>query len=271
MKKTLTSLILVTIMLATLLIVSSCSCKHNWIEATCTVPKTCSECGKTEGEALGHTWIAATCTVPKTCSVCGETEGTALGHTWIAATCTVPKTCSVCGKTEGTALGHTWIAATCAAPKTCSICGKTEGAKLSTHSTNQGTCAICGTFVNKLSSELALLKLYVSNCNEYAASILQAINSYGTKAYSYISDKFSSFTGYYSDILDVLDSCPKTDFVELREILSTVTAEQMYYMKQASSATTTSKMLEIVKNTVRCYTSQETEIVSLLYNTYSKK
>ncbi len=31
------------------------SCAHEWVEATCTEPKTCSLCGETEGEALGHT------------------------------------------------------------------------------------------------------------------------------------------------------------------------------------------------------------------------
>lgn len=55
---------------------------HQWIEATCTEPRTCGKCGETEGEALGHQWLAATCTAPQTCSVCGMTEGTALGHQW---------------------------------------------------------------------------------------------------------------------------------------------------------------------------------------------
>ena len=90
------------------LVLSGCSCKHEtWLDATCTTPKTCADCGETEGEALGHQWIDATCTEPKTCSVCGETEGKALGHKWVDATCTEPKTCSVCGETEGKALGHT--------------------------------------------------------------------------------------------------------------------------------------------------------------------
>ena len=30
----------------------------------------------------GHRWVDATCTLPKTCSVCGETEGEANGHTY---------------------------------------------------------------------------------------------------------------------------------------------------------------------------------------------
>lgn len=77
-------------------------CAHIWTPASCVAPKTCSVCGKTEGDALGHEWIATTCETPKTCSVCGKTEGTALGHTWKEATFTTPKTCSSCGLTEGT-------------------------------------------------------------------------------------------------------------------------------------------------------------------------
>lgn len=50
-------------------------CEHKWVEATCTTPKTCSECEKTEGEALGHNWIDATYEAPKTCDRCGLTEG----------------------------------------------------------------------------------------------------------------------------------------------------------------------------------------------------
>lgn len=65
-----------------LLCLSSCGHQHNWIDATCTSPKTCSECGKTEGEALGHNWIDATYDAPKTCSRCGKTEGSALKSSW---------------------------------------------------------------------------------------------------------------------------------------------------------------------------------------------
>ena len=77
---------------------------HNWADATCTAPKTCLDCGATEGEALGHAWVDATCTAPKTCSVCGETEGEVADHAWVDATYYAPKTCSVCGATEGEAL-----------------------------------------------------------------------------------------------------------------------------------------------------------------------
>ncbi len=122
--------ILIAATLLVMAFVCGCGCKHEWIEATCTEPKTCKLCGATEGEALGHTWEEATCETPKTCSVCGATEGEALGHTWEEATCETPKTCSVCGATEGEALGHDFAPATLESPKTCRVCGATEGEPL---------------------------------------------------------------------------------------------------------------------------------------------
>ena len=111
-------------------------CEHNWVDATCEAPKTCSVCGATEGAALGHNPIevfgqAPTCTEPGQtnfvyCDVCDKNLSEAkeiapLGHTeetvaGTAATCTEAgktdgKKCSVCGVTtvEQTvieALGH---------------------------------------------------------------------------------------------------------------------------------------------------------------------
>ena len=50
---------------------TSCSASgHNWEDATCTVPKTCTSCKETQGAALGHNWNPATKNTPKTCSVC---------------------------------------------------------------------------------------------------------------------------------------------------------------------------------------------------------
>lgn len=103
---------------------------HQWSEATCELPMTCTICHETKGEALGHNWVDATCTLPKTCTKCGATEEEALGHDWVDATCTLPKTCAKCGATEGKALGHDWVDATYDAPKTCTRCGATEGEAL---------------------------------------------------------------------------------------------------------------------------------------------
>jgi alpha-tubulin suppressor-like RCC1 family protein len=107
--------------------------EHTWLEATCTAPRTCEECGEMQGSALGHSWLEATCTAPRICESCGETEGSALEHSWLEATCTDPRICSVCQKTEGTALGHQWVDATLTAPKTCANCRITSGeSKLTT-------------------------------------------------------------------------------------------------------------------------------------------
>lgn len=94
-----------------LLIVSSgCKCKHEFTQADCTTPKTCTKCGETEGEPLGHKWKDADCTNPKTCSVCGATEGKPLGHkpgSWEKTDealigGTEQRKCTVCGETVET-------------------------------------------------------------------------------------------------------------------------------------------------------------------------
>lgn len=64
-------------------------CSHNYKDATCVSPKTCTLCGQTNGSALGHTYSAATCTAPKTCNSCGATIGSAAGHKWTNITQTV--------------------------------------------------------------------------------------------------------------------------------------------------------------------------------------
>lgn len=130
MKKTL--LVLIALLLCSSVLVG-CSCQHEWLEATCTTPKTCSACGETEGEVVAHTWSDATCVAPKTCTTCGAADGEALAHTWSDATCAAPKTCTTCGAAEGEALAHTWAGtATYQTPDTCTVCG-TEGEPLTSY------------------------------------------------------------------------------------------------------------------------------------------
>ena len=121
---------LFALFLALVMLVGLCACKkkcdHEWKDATCTEPKTCSKCGATEGEKTGHLMKAATCTEPKTCSVCGATEGEALGHTWKDATCTSPKYCTVCNTAEGEIPGHQWVD-NGKGSKDCSVCGENDG------------------------------------------------------------------------------------------------------------------------------------------------
>lgn len=106
--------------------------KHDWQEATCTQPRTCSGCGETDGEPLGHRWSDATCTFPMICDTCGKHSGKSLGHDWIMPTCTEPKTCARCGLTSGEPYGHdtfpvTVSKSTCQSPgvieEKCHRCG----------------------------------------------------------------------------------------------------------------------------------------------------
>ena len=98
-------------------------CDHVWVDATCTAPKTCSECGMTMGGKLEHTYTDyvsnndATCTEDGTKTgtcVCGEKntiadEGSALGHKEETVVGKAP-TCTETGLTDG---------------KKCSVCGVT--------------------------------------------------------------------------------------------------------------------------------------------------
>ena len=136
MKKQLTLLLLVVF---AALLLTACGCEHEWMDADCLHPKTCSQCYKTEGNPTGHTWAAATCTAPKTCTDCGAITGDVLNHTWEEADCENPKTCSVCKATKGEALGHNADAATCEAASVCKVCSKQVAPALD-HDATVATC-----------------------------------------------------------------------------------------------------------------------------------
>lgn len=97
-------------------------CEHNYSDATCTTPKTCTICGDTTGSTNSHTFGEYSVVKnpsckekglkERSCSACGEKETVYLDmtdHTWKDATCAAPKTCSVCGTSDGNALPHTAI------------------------------------------------------------------------------------------------------------------------------------------------------------------
>lgn len=174
-------------------------CDHEWEDATCTEPKTCTLCGKTEGEALGHKWKDATCTEQKTCTVCGETEGKALGHKWEDATCTEPKTCSRCKETQGDPAGHKveeWKVtkeATCSSEGEetgkCTVCGEsvtqkidkkdhtpgdwvvTEEAQWNLPGKRTKACTVCGEVVESEEYELSDEEketIFKASCQSYS-------------------------------------------------------------------------------------------------------
>ncbi len=133
-------------------LLTGCGCEHVWKDANCETPKTCSECGETEGAPNGHVWNAATCDAAKVCETCKKTEGEALGHKWLDADCENPKTCESCKKTEGEALGHSWKEATTEAPKTCETCLATEGTAIEVDSRfNTAACQeVFGTWTGSM-------------------------------------------------------------------------------------------------------------------------
>ena len=76
MKKTSKIIIKTIVSIISLLLVSlllSCSHEHDWIGASCYSPKTCNDCGQTEGEIRGHIWVEKTSENAKYCQECGLT------------------------------------------------------------------------------------------------------------------------------------------------------------------------------------------------------
>lgn len=126
-----------------LLCLTGCCLRHEWKEATCTKPKRCLKCEKTEGEPLGHEWAEATCVKPETCENCGVERGEPLGHQVKAATCTEASVCTVCGRTMGAALGHSWKEASCTYPKRCLNCNLEDGEALGHTLNSGGFCLAC--------------------------------------------------------------------------------------------------------------------------------
>lgn len=77
MKQKISGMILLIICV---MLLSGCGCQHEWTDADCVTPRTCTLCQETESEALGHSWQEAICEAPKICTACDVTEGEALGH-----------------------------------------------------------------------------------------------------------------------------------------------------------------------------------------------
>lgn len=90
------SVLFVFALVCIIFVLTGCQCEHEWTEATCHLPKTCSKCGETEGAALEHKWSEATCKTPSTCSLCKKTRGTVAEHKWSSVSLEEPSKCSVC-------------------------------------------------------------------------------------------------------------------------------------------------------------------------------
>jgi len=207
MKKRIT---LTVLALLCLLLLAACGCKHEtWVDADCVTPKTCENCGETEGAPLGHTWATATCESPKTCESCGAIEGEALGHAWVDASCESAKACERCGLTEGDALGHNWEDATTEAPKTCAVCAATEGERIITDP--RFTTAACRDLFGKWSCELTIP----------AEALGEGLDAYATDVPCQL---FLEFTNDGKFILSFLPSDP----AQIEQMMINFTVDLMY-------------------------------------------
>lgn len=155
MKRRIISFILMLTVVLTCTALTSCkkkskdsSCSHNWKQATCTRPETCSECGKTKGSALGHTGGQATCSAPAVCTRCGTSYGEASGHVWVAGTCTDERYCSLCYVEDGIDENNhhgtvSWIKTAGGHTQGYTCCGALIGSE-QPHNLVNGVCSDCG-------------------------------------------------------------------------------------------------------------------------------
>ena len=96
------------VFVCTLLLLSGCSCEHEWVGGTCEEPYICAKCDTAGPAAPGHVWSEATCTMPQICAACGKTQGTILEHAyaeWILSDNfyigePMHRICERCGNTE---------------------------------------------------------------------------------------------------------------------------------------------------------------------------
>lgn len=100
MKRILAAALIVVLALS----LTACGCKHErWLDATCTSPAICANCGKTQGQPTAHQWVDATCVRPKHCAVCNLTEGDLGDHIWKETFLSL-NICTECGMIEGDAV-----------------------------------------------------------------------------------------------------------------------------------------------------------------------
>ncbi len=230
---------------------TACVCKHQWTEATCTEPKTCTKCGETEGEALEHEWVEAACETPKTCKICGETEGEALGHKWAEPTCTEAETCSICGKTSGTPLEHEvseWKdikIASCTETGeregVCTRCGETlvqetekvphveSDWKITKNASYDGAgekekcCTICG--------EILETEAYELEGEEKIKAFKDECESYSYKDIAREPDKYEGNKIKFSG--EIIQVCDESDNIcSYRVMLSNYDVIYVYYVRQ---------------------------------------
>ena len=226
-------------------------CNHEWIDATCESPKTCSKCEAVEGEKLSHVEVvieavAATCTETgltegKKCSVCNEVlvvqeTIAANGHTTVVDAAKAP-TCTATGLTEGkhcsvcnevlvvqetiAANGHTTVVDAAKAP-TCTATGLTEGKHCSVCNTvlvAQETIAAKGHSYGEWTETIAPTcttngekRKDCNNCNHYETSTIDALGHNLVDVVGQAADCLNPGYTAYKD-------CSRCDYIEGKETI----------------------------------------------------
>lgn len=213
---------------------------HDFVDADCEKPKTCSICGKEVGSSLGHDYqikatVDPTCVdngrETYLCSRCNDSyinEIKALGHSYegepevVEPTCTVDgkniNKCMRCGNTiEETipAIGHNLTEATCTSPSICINCGDEVGSALG-HTTMNGICNRCGEYIvepiefsghgdtvlSDLNIPIGQYRVYLTNTGS-SNFIIHAYSGNGEES-SWINE-IGAFTGYIYTQMDLTD------------------------------------------------------------------
>ena len=84
------------------------TCKHTYVDPTCTTNKYCSTCGYVESGPLGHRGGEATCSVLAVCDYCHESYGE-FAHKMSEATCYHASVCEYCNMTVGSLAPHNLV------------------------------------------------------------------------------------------------------------------------------------------------------------------
>lgn len=145
---------------------------HDWVEATCTEPLRCLDCGAVQGELLGHDWAEADCTQGEHCTRCTALRGEPQGH-WVEEWTQVrPADCVTPGLRAGECLR-------CGAEVT----GETDTVDHTPDGTG-AVCAVCGADLAALAAQAEERQRYVERCPLYTYQELmeQAGRLYGTRA-----------------------------------------------------------------------------------------
>lgn len=185
---------------------------HTFADATCTAPKTCTECGETEGEPLNHNFKMATCMAPQTCTMCGHTEGATAAHNYKDATCTSGAKCSVCGKTDGSALGHSTSVGKCS--RCNSLQGSSTIKKVEDYILSGSNYILDGSdefliyYSYNVNTAITMAKAY------YDLAVIDLESAYN------VCGNYPSLYGLKSQIKSVLDNIPTTTRVSTNSELT---------------------------------------------------